>query len=120
MNRSQAADIVAFAATFWPTVKTDRTAVDAWAVALAGTHPADAHLAVRQLAGTRSTIHVAAIVKLASELRADLVRRLPDIDPPRELADNARLFLEWQRIIRERQLIEARHERDNTHLLLPA
>lgn len=119
MNRRETAEIVHMAAKLWA-VRTDRQTIDAWAVALTGTHYADARLAVRQLAGERKTIHPADVVKRAHKLRTELLQRIPEIVPPRELADNPRLYIAWQRTATERALDVVRAERDNDQLALPA
>lgn len=112
MNPADAGTIVELAATIWPNVKDTPRTHEAWALALAHTNFYDASEAIGSLSRERKTVHVSDIVKRATSVRDALLRSLPPIpDPPVELADNLAAEVQWIRTARERQLHQARLER---------
>lgn len=112
MRPDQASQIVETAATIWPSVKDTDATSRAWFLALSKTDFYDAMDAIGLLARTRKTVHVSDIVKCAEQVRRDLVRSLPPApDPPDDLADDPRLYIQWKKVARERQLWQARIER---------
>lgn len=113
MNPQDSAQIVELAATLWPNVHDTPKTRDAWALALAHTNLYDAKDALGSLARERKTVHVSDVVKRAASIRESLLRSLPPIpDPPVELADNLAAEVQWLRTARERQLHQARMERN--------
>jgi hypothetical protein len=114
MNPAEAGQIVELAASVWAGVKDTPQTRDAWFLALTRTNFYDAKDAIGSLARERKTVHVSDVVKRAARVREALSRSLPPLpDPPVELADNPAAEIHWLRVARERQLSQARMQRES-------
>lgn len=112
MSPLEAHRVVELAATVWPNVKDDRVTKEGWFLALSRTNLYDALDAIGSLARTNKRVHVSDVVKRAAQIRNELLRSLPPVpDPPVELADDPQAEMLWMRTARERQLYQARLER---------
>lgn len=112
MTPQEVADLVELSTSIWGNIKNTPRTCEAWFLALSGTNFYDAKDAIGSLARERKTVHVSDIVKRAAQVREALLRSLPPIpDPPVELADNLAAEVQWLRTARERQLYEARVQR---------
>lgn len=110
MIPAHATQVCETAATIWPNIKVSDQTCRAWFLALADTNFYDAQTAIGNLARHRKTIHVSDIVREADRVKSELLRSLPPApEPPSELADDPRAFIQWQRTARERQLWAARN-----------
>lgn len=114
MTPAEASRVVELSASIWTTLKDTTTTREAWFLALAHTNFYDAMDAVGSLARERKTVHVSDVVKRAERVRLSLVRSLPPVpNPPVELADDPQAETYWLRVARERQLSQARMQRQS-------